>query len=57
VPDRLSPDEWTNLLGDERDTFKLTIRAWAALEAEIDASAEALFRVPMDGGMRSLVDR
>jgi hypothetical protein len=54
VPDRLSPGEWSTLLSDERDTFKLTIRAWAAIEAEIDASSEALFRVPMDGGMRSL---
>lgn len=54
MPERLSDDEWARLLREESDAFRLTIRAWAALEAEIDALTEQLFRAPIDGGMKGL---
>ena len=53
MPERLTEDQWKALLRRERDTFKLTIRGCSALEAEIDAHCEALFRVPVRGGMGS----
>jgi hypothetical protein len=54
MPERLSDDGWLRLLEEEQDAFRLTIRAWAALEAEIDALTEQLFRVPMQGGIKNL---
>jgi hypothetical protein len=51
--ERLTDEEWESLL-TEPDGFRLTIRGYAALEAEIDDYCEALFRTPLEGGMRGL---
>jgi hypothetical protein len=53
MPDRLTDVEWYELLS-ERDAFKLTIRACAALEAEVDALATEMFRSPIPRGIKSI---
>jgi hypothetical protein len=54
MPELLSESEWFELLQNERDAFRLSIRGCAALEAQMNAACEELFRSPMPGGMKSL---
>jgi hypothetical protein len=47
-------EQWLALLRTETDPFKLTIRGCAAIEADMDAYCDELFRSPMPDGMTSL---
>jgi hypothetical protein len=53
VPDQFGDAKW-NALIREPDTFKLAIRGFAAIEADIDAFIEEAFESPLPGGSRSL---
>jgi hypothetical protein len=54
MPERLTDEQWDELLRLERDAFKLTIRGFAALEAEIDAGCDRLFVQPIEGGAKTI---
>jgi hypothetical protein len=53
MPEQLDDAQWDALLL-ERDTFKLAIRGFAAIEADLNAFIEEAFESPLPGGVRGL---
>lgn len=48
MPDQLSDEEFSALLQEETDVFRLIIRGWAAIEADLNAFATEAFTYPLD---------
>jgi hypothetical protein len=48
VPERLTDEEFSALLREEKDVFRLIIRGWAAIEADLNAYAAEAFTYPLD---------
>ncbi|HZQ65771.1 MAG TPA: hypothetical protein VFA66_11145 [Gaiellaceae bacterium] len=53
MPDQLDDHQWVELLRD-RDTFRVAIRGFAAIEADVDTFIEEAFESPVPGGIRGL---
>jgi hypothetical protein len=54
MADQLNEEDWNALLRGERDSFKLAIRGFSAIEADIDTFVEEAFELPLPGGVRGL---
>ena len=48
MAEQLSDEEFSTLLREETDVFRLIVRGWAAIEADLNAYATEAFSYPLD---------